>query len=387
MKIGIITNWCSLDNYGQQLQCWALQRYLKRLGHEPYLIKYLPQSPQWKKRVTYIWNRLFTSPQKKKAQLEEALVWIKNAEDNKQRKFEDFRKKNINSTDITYYNISELRANPPIADMYITGSDQVWNDSLKNPNTAGNYLDFTPPRNVKRVSYAASIGRNIEDREIKKFKQYLSHFDAISLREQNACDFCHSLGFHNAMVTIDPTLLLNAEEYDAIDSSQDRNDSFDMPYVFVYLLNIRTSDDIYWNEFNRQISSEGLQVKVVASSGYLPARDFLPGLTNTLASIPEWLSLVKNAEYVITTSFHGIVFCLLYHRPFYAVLLNNEYAKANTRISSLLSTVGLEKRIVSSAADIKLCKNSSIDWVLVDEKLAQLRSNSVDFLNKALASD
>ena len=215
----------------------------------------------------------------------------------------------------------------------------------------------------------------------------MSHFDAISLREQNACDFCHSLGFHNAMVTIDPTLLLNAEEYDAIDSSQDRNDSFDMPYVFVYLLNIRTSDDIYWNEFNRQISSEGLQVKVVASSGYLPARDFLPGLTNTLASIPEWLSLVKNAEYVITTSFHGIVFCLLYHRPFYAVLLNNEYAKANTRISSLLSTVGLEKRIVSSAADIKLCKNSSIDWVLVDEKLAQLRSNSVDFLNKALASD
>lgn len=387
MKIGIITNWCSLDNYGQQLQCWALQRYLKRLGHEPYLIKYLPQSPQWKKRVTYIWNRLFTSPQKKKAQLEEALVWIKNAEDNKQRKFEDFRKKNINSTDITYYNISELRANPPIADMYITGSDQVWNDSLKNPNTAGNYLDFTPPRNVKRVSYAASIGRNIEDREIKKFKQYLSHFDAISLREQNACDFCHSLGFHNAMVAIDPTLLLNAEEYDAIDSSQDRNDSFDKPYVFVYLLNIRTSDDIYWNEFNRQISSEGLQVKVVASSGYLPARDFLPGLTNTLASIPEWLSLVKNAEYVITTSFHGIVFCLLYHRPFYAVLLNNEYAKANTRISSLLSTVGLEKRIVSSAADIKLCKNSSIDWVLVDEKLAQLRSNSVDFLNKALASD
>ena len=145
MKIGIITNWCSLDNYGQQLQCWALQRYLKRLGHEPYLIKYLPQSPQWKKRVTYIWNRLFTSPQKKKAQLEEALVWIKNAEDNKQRKFEDFRKKNINSTDITYYNISELRANPPIADMYITGSDQVWNDSLKNPNTAGYYLDFTPP--------------------------------------------------------------------------------------------------------------------------------------------------------------------------------------------------------------------------------------------------
>ncbi len=387
MKIGIITNWSSLDNYGQQLQCWALQRYLKRLGHEPYLIKYLPQSPQWKKRVTYIWNRLFTSPQKKKAQLEEALVWIKNAEDNKQRKFEDFRKKNINSTDITYYNISELRANPPIADMYITGSDQVWNDSLKNPNTAGNYLDFTPPRKVKRVSYAASIGRNIEDREIKKFKQYLSHFDAISLREQNACDFCHHLGFHNAMVAIDPTLLLNVEEYDAIDSSQNRNDSFEKPYVFVYLLNIRTSDDIYWNEFNRQISSEGLQVKVVASSGYLPARDFLPGLTNTLASIPEWLSLVKNAEYVITTSFHGIVFCLLHHRPFYAVLLNNEYAKANTRISSLLSTVGLEKRIVSSAADIELCKNSSIDWKLVDEKLAQLRSNSFDFLNKALTSD
>ena len=132
------------------------------------------------------------------------------------------------------------------------------------------------------------------------------------------------------------------------------------------------------------IQENDLSVRVVASSGYLPAQDFLPGYQNEQATIPEWLSLIKHSEFVITTSFHGVVFCLLNHKPFYAVLLNNEFSKGNDRIISLLKTVGLEKRIVSSASDINSIKFVEINWGNVDEKLSKLRKESIDFLNKEL---
>ena len=100
--------------------------------------------------------------------------------------------------------------------------------------------------------------------------------------------------------------------------------------------------------------------------------------------MPEWLSLIKHSEYVITTSFHGVVFCLLYHKPFYAVLLQNEYSKGNDRIVSLLKSVGLDNRIISSNTDINSAKIVEICWEEIDVKLEELRKKSIDFLSKEL---
>ena len=212
---------------------------------------------------------------------------------------------------------------------------------------------------------------------------YLKRFDAISVREQKANDLCHHLGFEKSIVAIDPTLLLKSSDYNVLNNGMKKEGS-SKPYAFIYLLNIRNSDEVYWDEFHKMIQENDLSVRVVASSGYLPAQDFLPGYQNEQATIPEWLSLIKHSEFVITTSFHGVVFCLLNHKPFYAVLLNNEFSKGNDRIISLLKTVGLEKRIVSSASDINSIKFVEINWDNVDEKLSKLRKESIDFLNKEL---
>ena len=177
-------------------------------------------------------------------------------------------------------------------------------------------------------------------------------------------------------------MLLNSSDYDLIELDSNGTNVAGKPYVFIYTLNIRTAEEIYWDDFQKIIAKNGLKIRSVSSSGYLPARELLPGVQNEQATIPEWLSLIKHSEYVITTSFHGVVFCLLYHKPFYAVLLSNEYSKGNDRIVSLLKSVGCFFRIVSSDSDINSVKAANISWEDVDAKLSELRKKSIDFLKK-----
>ena len=384
MRIVIITYWSSSDNYGQQLQCFALQKFLKGKGHEVFLIKYQPVIHiSFLRRIwrSFIFHCFTSSEEKNEAKVIEELS-RKNEVLNKKRDFSGFRDRYIASTDIVYRSIRDLRSNPPKADVYICGSDQVWNNRVEDDNSAGWFLDFGDAK-LKRISYAASVGRELDANEYDLFKRHLSRFDAISVREQKACVLCHKLGFKNAIVAIDPTLLLSAFDYDVIGKSAE-NTPAKNTYVFVYLLNIRRDDDIYWDRFYQDIKKKGYGIKVVASSGYLPAQDFLPNIQNVQASIPEWLSLVKHSEYVITTSFHGVVFSLIYHKNFYAVLLQNEYSKGNDRIISLLSGVGLRDRIISSESDIVNASSTEICWSDVDEKLAGLRNKSIEFLNNQI---
>lgn len=386
MRIGIVTYWSSSDNYGQQLQCFALQKYLIGLGHDTYLIKYMPTNhiPLWRRIAKSIKYRLLVSSEQKEKDKKLKLICERNNLLNCRRGFKEFRDKYIKSTEIVYRNIKELRNNPPAADIYICGSDQVWNNSLKDPDTAGWFLDFGKPT-VKRVSYAASIGRDIDSSEINRFTKYLKNFNAISVREQKAYALCHQLGFDKSIIAIDPTLLLNSSAYDSIEINSNGTDVAGEPYVFIYTLNIRTAEEIYWDDFQKIIVKDGLQIRSVSSSGYLPARELLPGVQNKQATIPEWLSLIKHSEYVITTSFHGVVFCLLYHKPFYAVLLNNEYSKGNDRIISLLEFLHLSNLIVPNSESLKLINFENIDWIGVDAMIALLRQKSTHFIDDILS--
>lgn len=386
MRIGIVTYWSSSDNYGQQLQCFALQKYLIGLGHDAYLIKYMPTShiPLWRRIARSVKYRLLVSSEQKEKDRNTKLISERNKLLSCRRGFKEFRDKYIKSTEIVYRNIKELRNNPPAADIYICGSDQVWNNSLKDPDTAGWFLDFGKPT-VKRVSYAASIGRDIDSSEINRFTKYLKNFNAISVREQKAYALCHQLGFDKSIIAIDPTLLLNSSAYDSIEIDSNGTDVAGKPYVFIYTLNIRTAEEIYWDDFHKIIAKNGLQIRSVSSSGYLPARELLPGVQNEQATIPEWISLIKHSEYVITTSFHGIVFCLLYHKPFYAVLLNNEYSKGNDRIVSLLESLHLSNLIVPNSESLKQINFENIDWIDVDAMIALLRQKSTHFIDDILS--
>lgn len=385
MKIGIMTYWSSDDNYGQQLQCFALQRYLREKGHDAFLIRYvrpqrrntLLQKIQRNLSFEKIQKRI--SGEHKREMIENrksSELILQNTVLNRQRKFENFRSDNIVSTDIVYNSLDELQKNPPQADLYICGSDQVWNNPLDEKETEAYFLQFGK-KDTLRASYAASIGRELKKSELKQFSTLLSYFDAISVRETDVEELCHRLGFKEAQTVVDPTILLPIESFRPIYSHLSAPKE---SYILLYVLNIYDKKELYWNSLENWFTKKHLGVKIIYSSGYIPAHNLLENAPNILASIPEWLSYIEHASCVITTSFHGVVFCVKMHKPFLAVLLKNRYKGGNTRIVSFLENIGLSSRVFNAEKDINTQMTAPIDWDEVEARIATLRASSIHFI-------
>lgn len=385
MRIGVLTFSGSDDNYGQILQCYALQVYLRELGHDVYLIKYNSDIDNNKERFHRLKHilRLFlslVSPSRKKA-YSNVLYYKKlrnmNAEKNKQRKFQEFLYDNVNVSPVynTYY---DLVKNAPLADVYIVGSDQVWNIDLSKKFAAAWYLQFGK-KEIRRISYAASIGRTMKKNERRKFTEYLKNFYALSVRENTTLEYCHKVGMKNVQLVLDPTLLISSEKYKSFVSV-----SNEKPYVFLYYINVDNIEALEWKQLNRYILKEHLNLRTVSSSGYFPACDLIPGYKNELLTIPEWLTAIYGACSVITTSFHGIVFSIIMHRPFVAILLKNCYSAGNDRIVSLLKYLKLDDRILSDSNTIDAILSRQIKWNEVDVLIDKKRKDSFAFLAEAL---
>ena len=210
MKIGTVTYWNTQDNYGQILQCYALLTTLRDMGHDAFLIKYLPAprqqslvhllitavrylSPSYR-RTALMWRRL------RRIAATEALLHP--------RGFDQFRTEYIPSTSRTY-NENELEETPPEADAYICGSDQIW--GVPNPVY---FLQFGKAT-TKRLAYAPSMGGiTPKGKDKKTISTYLSRFDFISSREGKDVQTLHEMGFSQAIQQPDPTLLLSAGTVD-----------------------------------------------------------------------------------------------------------------------------------------------------------------------------
>lgn len=387
VNIGILTHFGTSDNYGQILQCFALQSYLNKLGYDSFLIRYTPTTVVKerfhlvKQAIRLILSVLSSERRKiyKEIRYYKHLRNINNKK-NELRQFRQFVSENINLSPVHYSTYEELKRNPPKADAYIVGSDQVWNLKLSNPATAAWYLQFGD-KNTVRISYAASIGREIETNEIKRFYEYLSDFNAISVREKSALNLCHNIGLNQCQLVLDPTLLLILHDYEKF---VDKQVSYKVPYLFLYYLNITSSEELNWPQLEHFVTSENLILRSVASSGYYPAQDLIPGHDNEYLTIPEWLTAIYHSKYVVSTSFHGIVFSIIMHKPFAAILLNNQYKGGNSRIISLLETLNLTNRIFNDNNSFESILNTPIDWEYVDNQLSNERSISHNFISSAL---
>lgn len=385
MRIGVLTHSGSDDNYGQILQCYALQIYLREAGHDVFLIKYSSEADNKSERFHFFKHivRLFLSvisPARRKAYAEIALyrkLRVINTEKNKQRGFQKFLYDNV-VVSPPYHTYEELKTNAPQADAYIVGSDQVWNQDLSKPHTAVWYLQFGEKK-MRRISYAASIGRTLKESEIEQFATYLKQFDAVSVRENSALEYCRQVGIVDAQLVLDPTLLISFDKYKSFVTETDEK-----PYLFLYYLNIDNTASLHWEQLREYLTYKGLKLKSVSSSGYLPAYDLIPEHANLLLTIPEWLTAIYNAECVVTTSFHGIVFSIIMHRPFVAILLNNFYSSGNDRIVSLLKYLGLEERIFTDSHSVEEILSRPINWKNVDNLITSKREESYRFLTEAL---
>lgn len=375
MKIGIVTFWQTKDNYGQILQSFALQRELIAMGHEPFLIRYTHSDVIYSDFKTKLKQRikkcLFLSNKS-----------VKRTDDTRNtpnRHFDSFKQKYLNNSINVYHSIKQLRQAPPQADIYIVGSDQVWCKTLGFEENKTFFLDFGDSQ-TKRISYAASFGMTEYPSQYrKKLYKLLKKFSAISVREKSGVDICAQIGISSTLV-IDPTLLLQGDfysDYFSLVNTKNQN-------IFIYSLNIRDKNEIRWSEIQQFASLNSLNISITCSSGYFSGGEIF-GVENYLYStIPEWLASIKQADIVVTTSFHGVVFCLLFHTNFVYVPLQGEFSRANNRVLDLLNELGVSEKVLDNNKSFDIVANHTIDWKMVDKDLEQLRKKSRIFLKESL---
>lgn len=376
MRIAITTFFQSQTNYGQLLQAYALQQVLMQMGHFPYIIRYgFHKRLQSKHGMDYpdiSFSKLLSNNKSFSA--------IPGTKENRQ--FDTFRTTHLNLSDNAYNTIEELQMYPPIADCYLTGSDQVWAQLLNDSNNRTFFLDFGFSF-IRRIAYAPSFSLKCYPPELNHIlADNLKRLDAISAREKAGVEICKNAGYEAEWV-VDPTMLLDDNYYRqmAMESSTELPNN----YMLAYHVNVSKEDLACWTKFNNYNVAHSLcAIAVHANGESTPDIEFLENADYLYPNIQDWIRLIDHCEYMLTTSFHGVVFSILLRKPFFVVLNRESTFAGNNRITEILSELGLTDRIVTSNTYIEDKLSKSIDWDSVDEKVKLLRSRSLTFLKDNL---
>lgn len=371
MKLGIITQPLSL-NYGGILQAYALQRILSSLGHDVSIVSKkkreykephgLEAYLRYSKRIVFRRLGLSDSPVFIERELNKQ--WLIVSENTRQ-----FIRKFLHIKEVTSY--SELM--PDSYDGYIVGSDQVWRPAYNN--LYDTYLYFTDGWSVKRIAYAASFGTDEKEytaEQIKICKSLIQRFDAVSVREDSGVGLCREYFNVNAHHVLDPTMLLKKEDYVKIieENGIDQSEG-DM---FVYMLDPSEDKTALSNRIAEEKHLVPFSVKTMNDYKYASIEK------RSLPSVEQWLRGFFDAKFVVTDSFHGCVFSILFNKPF-VVIGNMERGMA--RFDSLLNIFGLEQRLIKSDG-LSEFADTPIDWGSINTVLDAQREVSFEFLSRSL---
>lgn len=363
MKVSLITLH-RVTNFGSMLQTYATQEYLKKLGYDVEVIDYYPIGLR-PKRALFSLKK--SDPIIKKI-LKFLPVFVCNATE--LYIMNRFVAKYIQTSQKQYKYYSELQAQPPQADVYISGSDQIWNTQNNNgfDDLKGYYLCFAP-NNCKKISYASSFGKTeFSEDEYGDIAAYLKSFTAVSVRENTALKTLKRVGIENGVHVLDPTFLLSPEEWLAFSCNRPPKKG----YLFVYNLNRNKVIKKY-----AKIIAQKKQLRIV---NFADTYEFIPGADNRMINTPvNFVEYIANADYVITDSFHGTAFSLNFNRQFICVAA----PKYNCRLESILAVTGLEDRMFDKEVNLEIALKE-IDYQIVNRILAREEEKSKDFLAVAL---
>ena len=381
MRIGILTFFSTKDNYGQLFQSYALQKFLQIKGHDAYIIRYIYQpSHSLAKRIVKF---LLIYPIIRAVINYKDRQWrILLTKKNEKRNFETFRERYIRQSIKTYSCLKELIQDAPIADCYIAGSDQIWSFLSKDKEYSAYFLAFGSNK-TRRISYAASFGMTHYPEAFKPIlKNELKRFSHISVREADGIQICNDVGYKAEQV-LDPTFLLNPSIYISL---LNPSPVYSGKYAYLYILNVLSSSDIKWEIISPLLKEISIQPIMTISSGCLQAKELFNVDNYCYATPEEWLTNIYYSELVITTSFHGVAFSLIFHKNFIFFPLKNKFSRGNNRVYDLLNKVGLLEKIISDKTDLKRAIEIPIYWQNVENHLNKLREQSEYYLTHALKS-
>lgn len=360
-SVGIIT-FHAAHNYGSNLQAYALQKVIRKLGLRCEIINFRTprQRDQYtpltkRKGIKYIFKNLYFA------------INYRNRK-TKYLKFESFIDKYLEKSFAEYKSLEELQEDPPKYDYYISGSDQIWNTVPLDADMAY-FLPFV--KNSRKIAYAPSFGQigNIEHRD--QIAEYINQYDCLSVREKFGQDLIKQMTGQTVPILIDPTMLLDKKEWEKIIPGK----IVEGEYIFFYTL----FADKQMIEIVKKISAfTGLKVVISNISNQY---EILSGFEKKTASGPlEFLSLVKYSKLVCTTSFHGTVFSILLERPF--LVING---MEDNRISTLLGMTAFTNRAVDAKSIVTVEKNIfNIDFTKSTKSIEKEKEKALNYLKEAL---
>lgn len=367
-----------INNFGACLISYALQVALTELGYRPEIINYDPNrfSSVVKKNYKRITKFKRKISLKVKDLVGEKLPYDLSADSKYAEKFDIFRLRYL-----TYSKPCdvEFTFNKPIYPRYVVGSDVVWKPArIASYEKEAYFLKFAP-KNAIKVAYAASIGTN--DYETLKpveeiFKKNLLEFDAISIREQESADYIRQMTSIKVERCIDPTLLLDASEYAKLADSV--SDVIEEEYIFLYSLGGVTEEVLQY--VSALARKKGIRIAYYGMTEFPGDKELL--IKDCITDGPlEFLNRIKNAQAIITDSFHGTVFSVIFHKPFYT------YGRGNIsiRMVDLLNLLNIQECFVTDFKDLPV-EYKAINYENIDRLILEERKNGIEFLSASLAT-
>lgn len=359
-KIGIIT-FHRAKNYGAVLQAYALQHTLEQLGSNCEIVDYKCENIDNGYKPFQ-----FSKTDPIKSILKSIVMYRKRAK--KIEQFSSFYNNYLKISDKTYSN-SDISECKNLYDAFISGSDQVWGPGKEGINPDSIYfLSFADDN--QKYSYAASFGvADISDVKAMQLRPLLKNFQSFSVREKSALNIVKKITGKNGVCHIDPTLLLNKDEWQKISVKK-----FDKPYILVF--NVKPVKSLI--DFAEKLSKKtGIPVVYITDNPQKKRKNF------TYVSAPtveEFLGYFANADYTVTNSFHGTAFSVIFHKNMF---VEYETAKGfNHRAKNLLQTIGINREIKDGEA-----VTTDIDWNKVDNILQAERKLSLDYLKDIIKGE
>jgi hypothetical protein len=318
-KVGIITIY-SVYNYGAMLQAYALSKYIESIGYDSEIIDYRPYALC--RDYDFYWKDLLLDPRNALGTLKQSMTKRKQF-----IRFKDFLKKDI-PTSLTRYGHSDTLKSHNY-DILVTGSDQIWNPYITSEDE--NFLLSFDSGNAKKISYSSSFGvSDIPIHWADKVKVALNKFNQLGVREESGVKIINGLlELKNVNLVLDPVFLIPVEYWRKLSNNS-------LTPKIKYLL-------VYSLEVNEKIMSYAISLakvkglKIVTIHPFKSDYDFADICINE-AGPKEFISLIDNAEFIVTNSFHGTVFSIILNKKFSCVL----HTKTGTRMSNLLERIGLD---------------------------------------------
>lgn len=362
MKIGILTFHCAI-NYGAVLQAYGLQEVLKSLGHEVYIIDYRPEY------LIEPYRLIFPEVFRGRGLMGNIRFFIRELlavpiRYKRRRVFNRFIENRLHLASL------DIQSENNDFDCFVFGSDQIWNPQITGGDSV--FLGDAPYFKGKRmITYAASAGSvdALEQINVDSLKRWLSNFSALSVREKSLSDFLsEELLIENRLV-IDPVLLAGEDVFSKVVSLK----NIHKPYMLFFSLG---KNEEALNFAKQQATLYDLElIEMYSMVEVIKNKKILQNL-----SPEDFVGYFQNAQYVVSTSFHGTVFSILFHKPFICLGDKNN---AISRFEALLNLFGLEERLVDITGEKEL-QFSEINWASVNETLFLKRDEALSFIEMAL---